>query len=267
LVLSDVEPPGARQILVRVVGQAGEVLGAGAVDPVLLERPALAVLLGDEQVGDAERPEQPLVARRHEEVGAQPGDVERHRAEGLAPVDDEQRSGLSRMRSHAREVDQRAVGPVHVGNRYQPHAFVERSGYRLRPCLRRAAVDGDHLRAVPLGPGTPRVHGRWEVVGDHQHAVSPLGIDVVRGRREPVARCGDQGNALGVGADQTRKERAQLLGLVEPFGGADGPGLRPARKRLLAGCADGAKQGRQARAVEVGEITGNPEQVALVWEV
>jgi hypothetical protein len=89
----------------------------------------------------------------------------------------------------------------------------------------------------------------------------------VRGRREAVARCGDQRGALGVRPDQPRKERAQLLGLAEPLGGADGPRLRPARERLLAGGADRAKQGRKARAVEVREIARNPEEVALVWKV
>ena len=69
--LTDVEPSGARQVVVAVVDQAGEVVRARPEDPVLLQRLAVTVLLGDVQVAEAEGPEQPLVAHRDHDVGTE----------------------------------------------------------------------------------------------------------------------------------------------------------------------------------------------------
>ena len=112
--LADVEPSRAGLVLVAVVDQSGEVLRARARDPVLLDRRAVAVLLGDVQVRDADRTQQPLVADGRDEVGPQRGDVERHRADRLTAVDHEPRAEVVRARAHALEVDQGTVGPVHV---------------------------------------------------------------------------------------------------------------------------------------------------------
>ena len=71
--LADVEPAGAGLVLVAVVDQAGEVLRPLAGDPVLLDRLAVAVLVGDVEVAHPDWPQQPLVADRDHEVGPQLG--------------------------------------------------------------------------------------------------------------------------------------------------------------------------------------------------
>jgi hypothetical protein len=50
--LADVEAPCTLAVLVAEVGQAREVLGTGAIDPVLLERRPLTVIFADEHVSE-----------------------------------------------------------------------------------------------------------------------------------------------------------------------------------------------------------------------
>ena len=136
--LADVEAARAGLVLVAVVDQPCEVLRTGARDPVLLDRRAVAVLLGDVQVRDAHRTEQPLVADGRHEVGSQRGDVERHRADRLAAVDHEAGAEVVRARAHDLEVDEGTVGPVHVRHADDPHALVERRRARRRSTTGRA---------------------------------------------------------------------------------------------------------------------------------
>ena len=115
LVLTDVVAAGAGQVLIGVVDQRGEVLRAVSQDPVLLEWPAVKVLVGNVEVADAERAQQPLVADSNDEVWLQGREIDLHRAEGLAGVDDECRAGIPDAGDDGVQVDQRAVGPVDVG--------------------------------------------------------------------------------------------------------------------------------------------------------
>ena len=70
------------------------------------------MLVGNVEVADAERAQQPLVADSNDEVWLQGREIDLHRAEGLAGVDDECRAGIPDAGDDGVQVDQRAVGPV-----------------------------------------------------------------------------------------------------------------------------------------------------------
>ena len=80
--LAHVEAARAGLVLVAVVGQPSEVLRTSTRDPVLLDRRAVAVLLGDVEVRDADRTQQPLVP----DVVTKSGCSEAM-SNGIAPID------------------------------------------------------------------------------------------------------------------------------------------------------------------------------------
>lgn len=111
--LADVEAPCTVAVLVDVVDEGAEVLRPCPVDPILLDRLAVPVVLGDVQATKPERSEQPLVADSNHEVGLQRGDVQGERSEGLTGVEGQRRVNRTGRLGDRVEVEQRTVGPVH----------------------------------------------------------------------------------------------------------------------------------------------------------
>lgn len=91
---------------------------------------------------------------------------------------------------------------------------------------------------MPRGEGSPRVDGGGVLVGEDQHPVAGAGGEVAGGDREAVAGGRDDGDAVGVGADQGGEPRAQPLDVVEPVRALDLPWCGARGERRLARGAD-----------------------------
>jgi hypothetical protein len=93
-------------------------------------------------------------------------------------------------------------------------------------------------------------------------------LQVPGGNGEAVARGGNKRNTVGVGvgADQASEQRAKPLNIAEPVIGADRPRAPALRQRVFARGAHRAKVRRQVRGVEVGDLIGHVEGVALALQ-
>ena len=219
------------------------------------------MLLRHVEVRDAERTEQPLVADGRHEVGSDARDVERHRADRLAAVDDEVRAELVGARAHAVEIDEGAVGPVHVRDADDPHAVVEGAEHRVGPRLPALAVHGEDLGPAGACGRLPRVDPRRVLLGQHQHTLAGLQRQVARRDREPVARRRDQGDPFGIGAHEMRERSTQALDVGEPVVGRERPRSGPALERSLPGGPHPVELRRQGRGVEVRDLARDREGV------
>jgi hypothetical protein len=264
---SDIEPPCSRLQLVGVVDQPRKVFGARPDDPVVLDRLALAMARVHVQVGEAERPEQPLVADRDEEVRPKPPDIERHRAGGLRDVEHQRRFELVSSLAHRFEIDERAARPVNVRHRDDSRARVERAEDRLGP---RLAILGAHrvdLRARAPRERPPRVDPRRILLGEHEYPLARTGVEVRRGDRHPVTRRWDQRHSLGVGTDQACEQFAEPLHLGEPVRGVDRPRSGPAVECRLTRGSDRAQLRCEVGDVEVRDPVRDLELRALLGGV
>jgi uncharacterized protein YbaR (Trm112 family) len=149
-----VEAAGARAVVVAVVDEAGEVLGAGAPHPVLFERAAIAVARRDVEKAGGVGPEQPLVGGGDEEVGIDGGKIERERAGGLSDVEHESRADGAGRGGDGDEVEQGAVGPAAVRDRNDGGAGVDRGDHGGGQVAIRG-VDGNDLGAGVGGAAAP----------------------------------------------------------------------------------------------------------------
>jgi hypothetical protein len=221
------------------------------------------VLLRDEQIGERERPEQPLVPDRDEEVGAKPTDVGRYDAGGLAGVDHEPRAERVGPVGHRLEIDQRAVRGVHVGHAHHANALVEHRQEGLGPRLARLALDGDDLGARFPCRDAPAVYPRRVFAGEHEDAVAGREAEVAPGDGEAVARRRHDRHTVRVGADEAREQRTEALDVAEPVRARDRPRATTTLERALAGQAHAVELGGEARRVEVRDVGRNVERLPL----
>ena len=189
--------------------------------------------------------------------------LKRHRTDRLAAVDHEVGADLVRPRVHRLEVEDGAVGPVHVRHADDAHPVVERAQDGVGPRSSLLAVDGQDLGAARARRRLPRVDPRRVLLGQDQHPVAAPEREVAGGHREPVARRRDQRDPVRVGADQSREQLPEPLDLAEPVARRDRP--RPAApvERGLAGRSHPVQLGRQGGGVEVGDLVGDRERLPL----
>ncbi len=123
--LAHIEAPRARLVALLVVDEPGEILGARAGDPALLERQALLALRGHVEIAQAVGAQEPLVAAADEEVGADFCHVEGQGAQRLGDVEDERRADGPAALADAGEVEEPAVGPAAMGQGGDGHPLVQ----------------------------------------------------------------------------------------------------------------------------------------------
>ena len=102
------------------------------------------------------------------------------------------------------------------------------------------------------------------LVGDEHHAVSGLRRAVMRGDRQAVAGGWDQATPSASAPITWANSARSKFDLLEPVLARDPPRLGARSQRLLASCAHRAQLRGEARQVEVGDLIGDLEEVALV---
>ena len=233
--LADVEPARARLIAVLIVDQPGEILAAGARDPVVLERLPVLPARRDIEIAEAVGPEQPLVARAGQKVGPDRGQLERQGAERLASR--RSPSALPTSRQRAATLT-RSTRPPSVQWQCGRAVIATRSSSRARIAALQSPsggrASGHDLAALLPRQLAPAVDVGRELLGQHQDALALAKRQVRRGDRHAVARRRHQGDVVGRRAQKLGEQRARPLAVGEEIVRADRPRPRLAGEPLGA---------------------------------
>ena len=232
--LADIVAPRPRGEGVAVVDEAGEVLAAGAVGPVVLDRHPVVAFRRNVEVSGRVGAEQPLVGGDDQEVGPNGRDVEGQGADGLGSVHHQHRAHLPAARADAFEVDERSVRPVRVRERRHRDPLVQGFQDAAGPVVVLGTREGPDLRPALPGPFPPRVDVGRELLLEEQHLPPGRERHVARRGGDAVARRGHQGDVVRGGADEVGEEAAPLFGIREEVFGDDLPGPALAPGRCLA---------------------------------
>src|SRR3712207_4504446 len=168
--------------------------------------------------------------------------------------------------ANAPEIEQRPVRPVAVRHGHDGSVLVKMAQHGRGPVVIEGTRYGDELRAAPLRKLAPRVDVRGELILQDEDVLPRLHLHVRRGDGYTVADGGDQGDAVRFRANEPRKQRPGLLGIIEEVVGCDLPRPRLARHRPLADLPHRAELGRHVGAVEVGNPLRYLEKLVLVLE-
>ena len=259
--LPDVEADAAGPVLVGVVDEAAEVLAAATPGPGLLDRLAVLQDVAEPAQRHAVRPHQPLVGGTHHRVRTHLVERKVERADRLRAVDHHPRADLPRPRREPRQVESRAVGPVHVPDRQHRRALVDRVVQRVVPGRRRGPrARLARPRSAPRRRAAParRRHG-WTLLGNCSPATTMCWPGRSGRLRATIAMpydtLGSTATCSRRGVPSTSAKRAfTCLDVGEEILGPDRPGP------LLAGHAGSprllhrVRQRRHVGAIQVVDV-------------
>ena len=234
---------------------------------MLLQGPGTLPFWRDIKEGEPIGAEQPFVDRKHQEIGLQLGDIERHHARGLCRIDQHASFASMQFRHDTRKIDEAAVGPVQRGERCKADGRrargIDALEHGRRPiAIFRARHDIEMRAARACEPGKRKME-RGVLALEQQHARSSREPKIGEGRRDAVARRADDGDVVSARADETRRFRARRL-----HGQMGSLRTAPPRPHLLgdallAGRLHRAREGRVGGGVEIGNLALDREERAL----
>src|SRR6266481_834769 len=139
----------ARLKVVAVVDQAGEILGALARDPIVLDGATALPARRNVEKSETVRSEQPFVAGDGDKIRIDPFHVERQRADRLGGIHAERGAGAATRSRDRLEVDEPAVGPMTLRHRHDAGRPIDEREQRRGPIV----VAGTRYRDES-GPGS-----------------------------------------------------------------------------------------------------------------
>ena len=126
---------------------------------------------------------------------------------------------------------------------------------------------GGELRPFARRQLAPGVDVGGELVLEDDDLLSLVHRHVGCRDGDPVANGRNNGDAVGVSADEPREQRTDHFHVLEEVVGCDLPGPRLARDGPLSDLARPTQLRRHVGAVQIGDIIGYLEQVALAPQV
>ena len=275
-VLAPVEAARPVAVLGAVAGIA-HVLAAGPRGPMVLQGRRSDEPFPEHRQAGLVRPQQPFVPGADQQVGGEGLKIERFRADGLGAVQDQQRSHLPGPRTDGGHVEAITGGPVHGGN-------IDRGGVRVDG-LQQAGAPAGRVAGAPGGfpwcvrrRHQPQLGARFGASG--HPGINAAGKFPVRqndvGPRPEGQVAGGDGHAVTGrrnhrhrvrrGVDQRPEARPQGFAKPMVFPRRQGAGsalpLQPVPSQRLGRLG----QGRPRGAVEVAQVFGQGEQMALAGQ-
>ena len=265
--LAHVEPP--RAIGVTQVAQIWRGLGIHRAPrrPRLLQRRAVLSPFRHVEERPAIRPKHPLVSWKHHEIRIERPHVQCHHPSRMRRIDQQRRTLAPQRRANAFQIDRTPIRPMHRGDRRQPHRRRARPVDFLQQRRGPVAVGRlphglhDELRARRARP--PFQHRRDVVVLQRQHPRAARRSEQFPRGGDAVADRGDQRHVLRAGIDQPGRRATGTLELRRREIGGQRPGLALAGHRRATRVHRGARQRAPGGGVQVADLAGNIEQVAL----
>src|SRR5208283_119143 len=207
--------------------------------------------------------EQPFVAGGDGEIGLDVVHAEGQRTERLREIENERGSELAASLADADEVELPAARPVHVRQRGDGHIGGQR-------------VENGRSPVVVIGPGNdlqrgsgffrpplPGIVVRWKLFFEYKNALSFFDRKISRGGFYAVAGRGNDGDTVGGTIEQPSSNGAKFLGSGEKLIGRNLPRLCFAGQASVPGLNRRLHQRRHVGAVQVGNVVGDIEEMAL----
>ncbi len=254
------------------VGEVAGALGPHVASAVrrLLERNAVLLPRGDVDEGAAVGPEHPLVGREDQEIWIEPCHVGGDDADGVGRIDEKPAAGFAQGVPDGHQVDQSAIGPMDRRDRGQRHRRragaadgVQDGAGPVAICRLRDGLDPEALRRRACQPFE---NGRAVVVFQDEDARARLVGEKLSGDGDPIPDGGNERHIVRRGADEGGRRVARTLVLDVGEIGRNGPGLALAADGTPRCVLRRQRQGAPAGGIEIADVAGDIEQVALRGE-
>ena len=246
-----------------IVDQAGEILGALARDPIVLDRATALPARRNVEKSETVRPEQPFVAGDGDKIRIDPLHVERQRADRLGGIHAEGGADAATRRRDRVEIDEPAVGPMTLGHRHDGGRSIDERKQRRRPIVVAGARYRDESGPGSLGQIHPRINVGWKLFRQRHDALRPLDRNVVRRLRHAVGHRRSERDIVRIGIDEVGKQFPHRLARREEIGRCNGPGLGLAPQPSITGAQRDFRQRRYVGAVQKRDVVRDLEKMTL----
>ena len=261
--LADVETARARLKVVAVVDQAGEILGALARDPIVLDGATALPARRNVEKSETVWPEQPFVAGDGDKIRIDPLHVERQRADRLGGIHAERGADAATRRRDRLEVDEPAVGPMTLRHGDDRGRCIDGRKQRGSPIVVAGARDRDESGPGSLGQIHPRIDVGWKLLRQRHDALRPSDRNIVRRLRHAVGHRWGEGDIVRVGVDEVGKQFPHHLARRKEIGRCNGPGLGLAPQPAITGAQRDFRQRRYVGAVQKRDVVRDLEKMTL----
>ena len=250
-------------VVCGVQDQGREVAGIGALDPVFFQWASAVPPGSDVQQADGIRSKQPLIAGGDGEIRLHVTHAEGERAERLRQIERERGADLTASLADADQIEPPAARPLHVGKRGDRNLVAQGSQDRGRPVVVFRPGDDFQNRSLFFRQPLPWIVVGRKLLGEHENTLSLTNRQIPSCRRGAVARGGNNGDAVGGAIKYPSSRRPKLFRAGEELIGRDLPGVCFARQAGLPRLDHRPHQRRHVGAVEVGDVVGDIEEMAL----